>query len=191
MNKYSLLIDVCTNECVFVVFNNHFQDKLIYHTNKNLVDVMNSLLDELLKKNKIKYSNIDKIYVVNGPGSFTGVRAGLNMAKTIISVFNHIQLFTIDSLLALNIGNGISIIDAKGDKSYFQAAKNKQILQPTIMIHNNQLEKYINKYKDLSIVNSLNINIENKINQLLNNLDLFKYQEDWLNVEPNYVKEAV
>ena len=139
---------------------------------------MNSLLDELLKRNKIKYSNIDKIYVINGPGSFTGVRAGLNMAKTIISVFNHIQLFTIDSLLALNIGNGISIVDAKGDKSYFQAAKNKHILQPTIMIQNNQLDKYVNKYKDLPIINDSNINIEDKINQLLNNLDLFEYQED-------------
>lgn len=191
MNKFSLLVDVCTNECAFVIFNNNFSDQIIYKTNKDLVDVMNDLLDGLLVKNNIQYSQIEKIYLLNGPGSFTGVRAGLNLAKTIISVYPNCQLYTIDSLMAINLGHGISICDAKGNKSYLQISKNSKILLPTIMIENDQVKNYINKYNDLPIYEDSKIDIKNKINALLNHLDLFQHVENWLELEPNYIKEAL
>ena len=173
MQKYSLLIDVCMNDCAFVIFKNNQYEKKFYHTNKNLVDIMNDVLDDFMNKINVKYSDINKIYLIYGPGSFTGVRAGLNLAKTIISVFQNIQLYVIDSLLAMNCGNGISILDAKGNKSYINVAINKKIIQPTIMIENNELEKYLQKYQKLPVFNFEKLTIENKINNLLNNLDLF------------------
>lgn len=191
MQKYSLLIDVCMNDCAFVIFNNNQYEKKFYHTDKNLVDIMNDVLDDFMNKINVKYVDINKIYLIYGPGSFTGVRAGLNLAKTIISVFPNIQLHVIDSLLAMNCGNGISILDAKGNKSYINVAINKKIIQPTIMIENNELERYLQKYQKLPIFNFEELTIENKINNLLNNLDLFLKVKDWLNLEPNYVKEPI
>src|SRR5258706_14712869 len=41
------------------------------------------LLDSLLKKNKIDISKIDRIYVNEGPGSFTGLRVGASIANTL------------------------------------------------------------------------------------------------------------
>lgn len=191
MNKYSLLIDVCTNDCAFIIFNSNFYDQIIYHTNKDLVDVMNNLLNDLMRKNNITYNNIENIYVIYGPGSFTGVRAGINMAKTIISVLPNIKLYTIDSLLAMNIGNGISLVDAKGKKTYIQISKNKKIILPTKMINNDEISSYISKYPDLEIFDEENLNIEKKLKKLIKNLDLFEYQENWIDVEPNYIKGAV
>jgi tRNA threonylcarbamoyladenosine biosynthesis protein TsaB len=39
-------------------------------------------LDDMLKEAKLKPKDINKIMVVNGPGSFTGVRIGVTIAKT-------------------------------------------------------------------------------------------------------------
>ncbi|MBU3831060.1 MAG: tRNA (adenosine(37)-N6)-threonylcarbamoyltransferase complex dimerization subunit type 1 TsaB [Candidatus Ureaplasma intestinipullorum] len=191
MEKYSLMIDVCTNDCAFVIFNNKKCEKIFYHTNKNLIDVMNDILNDLIKKVNIKYSDIDKIYLIYGPGSFTGVRAGLNLAKTIISIYPNIKLFIIDSLLAMNCGNGVAILDAKGNKSYINISINNKIVQPTIMIDNDNLEEYLQKYQELPIFDADKLTIEDKINNLLKNLNLFTIVDDWLSLEPNYIKEPV
>jgi len=41
------------------------------------------LLDSFLKKNKIKLSNIKRIVINRGPGSFTAVRLGIVLANTL------------------------------------------------------------------------------------------------------------
>ena len=40
-------------------------------------------IDEILKKEKKKVSDIDKIEVDTGPGSFTGLRVGVAVANTL------------------------------------------------------------------------------------------------------------
>ena len=42
-----------------------------------------SIIDAGLKKTDLSLKSIDKIFVVTGPGSFTGVRIGVTIAKTI------------------------------------------------------------------------------------------------------------
>lgn len=49
--------------------------------NKN--DRILSGIDRLLKKNKKKFSSLKGIIVINGPGSFTGIRVGLSVANTL------------------------------------------------------------------------------------------------------------
>lgn len=41
------------------------------------------LITKLFEDAKLNIKNISKIYVVNGPGSFTGVRIGVTIAKTV------------------------------------------------------------------------------------------------------------
>ncbi len=40
------------------------------------------MIEETLKEAKVKKEEIDTIFVVNGPGSFTGIRVGVTIAKT-------------------------------------------------------------------------------------------------------------
>lgn len=53
-----------------------------------------SYLDKFLKSCKVSLLEIDKIIVVSGPGSFTGIRAGLSMSLA-FSFANDIPLYSI------------------------------------------------------------------------------------------------
>jgi len=54
--------------------------------NKN--DKILSGIDKLLKKNKKNLSSLKGIIVINGPGSFAGIRAGLSVANTLAWALN-------------------------------------------------------------------------------------------------------
>ena len=57
-----------------------------------------------MKEANISINQIDEIIVVNGPGSFTGIRIGLSIAKTMAYALN-IDINTISSLKAYLISN--------------------------------------------------------------------------------------
>ena len=58
----------------------------------------------MFEENNLRPDDIDKIIVVNGPGSFTGIRIGLTIAKVYAWSLN-IPITTILSLEAMNIRN--------------------------------------------------------------------------------------
>lgn len=62
------------------------------------------MIEELFKENNIDIKDLDKIIVVNGPGSFTGIRIGLSIAKTMAYALK-IKINTISSLTALLVSN--------------------------------------------------------------------------------------
>lgn len=104
---------------------------------KDLSSVALNKISEMLENNKLEPDDIDKIMVVNGPGSFTGIRVGVTIAKTYAYSLNK-EIITITSLeaMALSSGNNLEfkvpIIDAR--RGYVYGAifdeKNEIILQP-------------------------------------------------------------
>lgn len=85
------------------------------------------MIEELFKENNLDIKNLDKIIVVNGPGSFTGIRIGLSIAKTIAYALK-IKINTISSLTALlvsnnTIGNKKAVIE--DNKGYYVSAFDK------------------------------------------------------------------
>lgn len=61
-------------------------------------------IEEMFKNNNMDLNDIEKIIVVNGPGSFTGVRIGLTIAKT-ISWAKKIPIIQISSLEAMALSS--------------------------------------------------------------------------------------
>ena len=76
-----------------------------------------SEIAKMIKKSGLKPSDVDKIIVCNGPGSFTGIRIGVTIAKTYAWSLNK-EITTITSLEAMALScnfNGfkVPIIDAR------------------------------------------------------------------------------
>ena len=40
------------------------------------------MIESIFKENNLNVKDLEKIIVINGPGSFTGIRIGLSIAKT-------------------------------------------------------------------------------------------------------------
>ena len=79
-----LLIDTTTSFVTVSIFNNN---EIVYNFREQIKDDMSSklipIIEEGFKQVDFSLKDIDKILVVNGPGSFTGIRVGVTVAKTI------------------------------------------------------------------------------------------------------------
>ena len=78
-------------------------------------------IDDILKENNLSPESVDEIIVVNGPGSFTGIRIGVTIAK-MFAYLENIRIVTITSLKARVIGEKsnylLTTIDAKHENYY-------------------------------------------------------------------------
>lgn len=78
----SLFINTSTrNTVVSIVVNDEI--KYLYKNDdiKDLAVDLMPIIDEAFKKINMKPNDIDTLFVTNGPGSFTGIRIGLTVAK--------------------------------------------------------------------------------------------------------------
>lgn len=79
-----LAIDTALNHCSVALLN---KDDVLFHKSlpaKNTQsELLPSLVSEALKAAKSKASDLEKIAVTIGPGSFNGVRIGLGFAKSL------------------------------------------------------------------------------------------------------------
>lgn len=62
------------------------------------------MIENIFKENNLNVKDLEKIIVINGPGSFTGIRIGLSIAKTMAYALN-IKINTISSLTAYLVSN--------------------------------------------------------------------------------------
>ena len=62
------------------------------------------MIEEIFKESNSNVKDLKKIIVVNGPGSFTGIRIGLSIAKTMAYALK-IDINTISSLTAYLVSN--------------------------------------------------------------------------------------
>lgn len=100
-------------------------------------------IEEMFKETNININEIEKIIVVNGPGSFTGIRIGLTIAKTLAWARN-IPIIPISSLEAMSLSAGedydyvVPAIDAR--RGYVYAS-----------IYDNQNDKFVMHEKHISL----------------------------------------
>lgn len=138
------------------------------------------MIEELLDKNEIKTNYLNEIIVVNGPGSFTGVRIGVTIAKTLAYTLD-ITIKTITSLEAYAVSYTsdknklVAIPDLKGKYiGYF--TKDNDLLSNYIYLNNKEYDKYIKDKKEYLIENdSFNLN------------DIYNYLKNKEEINPHLV----
>ncbi len=111
--KY-LFIDSATTNLVVAIIN---EGKIAYIYDNNeghdTSSKMMPVLSEAFENAGLKPQDIDKIFVVTGPGSFTGIRVGLTVAKTMAYALN-IPIVPISSLEVMaSCSGGTALINAR------------------------------------------------------------------------------
>ena len=141
-------IDTSTKICTCSIFDN--ENGIIAETSlsvkKNHSNIVMPIIDNLFKISDLTINDIDKIAVAIGPGSFTGVRIALGIAKGLAMALNKplIAVNELDILEAIASGNEneiIPLIDARKERVYY---------------------KYQNKYVDDYLINLISNFDKNK-----------------------------
>ena len=137
-------------------------------SNRNHSEFTVPMIETILKNNNINTNYLNDIIVVNGPGSFTGVRIGVTIAKTLAYTLD-ISIKTITSLEAFAVSHDskdnklVNIADLKGKYiGYFN--KNNEMLTNYIYLNNiEDKSKYIIKDNKLDLEKIYNY-LKNKDN---------------------------
>ena len=76
-------------------------------------------LEKIFEEAKVSRKDVDEIYITEGPGSYTGVRIAMTIAKTISSL-RDLDLYTISTLQLYSAGlpDCLVIMNARADRAY-------------------------------------------------------------------------
>lgn len=120
MEEVVLYIDTCTKYmCVGLSKGRKIVYKKQYNAFKRQSEVAALEIDACLKESKVSPGELTKIVVTNGPGSYTGIRIGLMLAKVMSKVLN-IELVCLSSLQAMcGLSDCSAIIDARSERVYY------------------------------------------------------------------------
>lgn len=153
----TLFIDTSSSDVsIAIVKDNEIISKIVKNIpNKHSVYAV-KFINDILESANMNPNDIDNIMVVSGPGSFTGIRIGLTIAK-IYGYLLEKDIITVSSLRAMALSSDakivIPIIDAHHDNYYYGVY---DMFDNTILKDNfntkDELLKQINKYEDADIV---------------------------------------
>ena len=180
---YSLFIDThFSNLTIGIFFNDILIDFKTINNLKNTSEFTMPVIKDILKKNNCDIKNLKKVIVCNGPGSFTGVRVAVTIAK-ILSYLLNIQIYTINSLelvaISNNLKDGLYAV-RENNGIYIARLQNGKFLESITYKKNSEI---LNNKMD--IIYDDHVNIGN----LLKN-DALLHLQDCFNVKPLYVKNT-
>lgn len=160
---------------------------------QSLSEVVVPKIVSMFQENNIEPKDIDKIIVVNGPGSFTGIRIGITIAKVYAWSLN-IPITTIDSLGAMALSSNdkkvhIPMINAR--RGYVYGAiydeDNRILLKPQ-HIKQIDLEKEYQKYPNREIISNDELEINEQIKSYTPDfLKIVNFYKDKENINPHSV----
>ena len=150
----SLFIDTALSYIRVALFkDNKLVDSINEKCEKNMSSLFDSKVDELFKRNNLELTEVNKIYTVTGPGSFTGIRVGMTFSKVLAMALNQ-KITPISELqvLATTKTNKLKapMIDAR--RGYVYAGVYDQDLNTVIEDKHILLEDFLNINKDVEYI---------------------------------------
>ena len=152
-------------------------------------------LDKLLDKYNVQRNEISDIVVVIGPGSYTGVRIAITIAKTIAAVLP-VKLYAVSSLRCQKDGKNpsICVINARSGRSYFGVYEDDKVLVEDMILTNDKVQEYIAEHPDYVVCGNapyLGVNGKepNIAKELLAIKKVISPVADPLAVKPVYMKD--
>lgn len=149
------------------------------------------VLEELFNNNKIDRLSIDEVYITAGPGSYTGVRIAMTLAKVLCEV-KKIKLYTISTLklYAGNKENTMVIMDARASRAYVGVYNKGQcILSDQVLPLSEINPKNYNVILDGELIGKENV-VPNIVECFVSCKKDFEEIENINQLTPKYLKES-
>jgi tRNA threonylcarbamoyl adenosine modification protein YeaZ len=176
---YTLFIDTHDKNVLIILFKD---GKIIstedLETKNKHSEVALPTIASILDNSNVDVSELNNIIVVNGPGSFTGVRIAVTIAKTIAYALS-IPIRTIDALtiLALGVEEDRKVVSLEDRNGAFVGVfdTNYNVVEPL---------QYMNKtvYNEFKLSNNVNTNVD------INYENVYQYVMSLKELNPHEVK---
>lgn len=183
-NKFLIICLMKDNQVVA-----YHQERAFKNQSEKILPVM----DQLFQQVGWKPVEIDQIVITDGPGSYTGVRIAMTIAK-IMSTMRNIPLYTISSLLFYAGKNHHKVVlDARGGRAYFSEYQNGIVVQPDQIVLVDDLKEDFEKNSS-EYLGDLNIFEQEEYypdfkNNFVDLKEQWKLVEDVHHLKPNYLKD--
>ena len=170
----TLILDSADKNLLVALFKDGKKlDEISYEAWQRQSELMIPELKNILDRNKINPKEVNQIVVTLGPGSYTGVRIALTIAK-IYAMSLSIPCYAVSSLGALKNKEGTSIclINARSNRSYFGVydANGEAIISDKVL-KNDEVLNYINEHKSYHVCgDTAYLNISGENNDIASNM---------------------
>jgi tRNA threonylcarbamoyl adenosine modification protein YeaZ len=183
-----LFLDFTADMSLTLIGRHSFISKKI-KSNKNISEILVIEIKKFFNKAKINIKKLDTIFVITGPGSFTGIRSALTFAKT-IQLTNNTDVRGISKFEYLNlIANDKNLFDLRTILIFHRKMQffsqnfkgNLSISKPKI-INFEENKRILNKRTSIICDNNILVNfVEKKYFELINqNIHFVDYNNDKL-----------
>ncbi len=144
---YKLLIDTATKNLYLCLVNNDLivDERYIIGKNDHSKNLVNNI-EDILNKEKITINDLDSIICGVGPGSYTGVRMGVTVAK-MFCAFSKVKLYQVSSLYMMSSyyeENNIAMIDARRGNGFCAVIKGDEIILEALLVKEEISKDYPN-----------------------------------------------
>lgn len=152
-------------------------------------------LNRLLKETNLDYKDIDRVIITKGPGSYTGIRIAMTIAKVMCSQM-HKELYTISTMqLYAGIEKQANVIlDARSQRAYVAHLEDGQIQGNTQILTLDEVKEFIETNTGIVFGDADLIGQDvQKVDFLKNFIELEPYYEKVENIHalvPDYLKES-
>ncbi len=130
--------------------------EILINVKTNHSDTIMNAIDYLMTVSGVSVDELGRIAVTLGPGSFTGIRIGIAIAKAMVfgKKIEIVAMNTLD-LLAHEISEKtfvMPLIDAKKGRAYYSFYKNEETLSKLESYKDGEIKEFLEEYKDKEIV---------------------------------------
>lgn len=164
----SLFLDTCNHQIfIGLLKDNKLIDRFSFINDNNLSEKLLPSIKEILDHNSIDKKELNEIYVSIGPGSFTGIRIGVTVAKTMAWSLK-IKIIPVSSL---------EVMASTSEKKY---------ICPIIDARRGYVYAGLYDNKLNNIIEDKYINLDELLNDIdRDNVEFISYDDIVDNIEPN------
>lgn len=193
---YQLILDTSNRLlCVGLATEEKIIEKIQYEAWQRQSEFCIKEIENALKRNNVKARDIDTIIVTIGPGSYTGVRIALTIAK-VLAMVNNARIIAMSSLQAMAGINGkkIALMDARSKRAYIGVYNNGKPLVDNKVMYVEDILNHAHHNQDFEVVGDASLlGLENKeidmIENMYNIAKTLKPVDNIYTLVPNYLKD--